>query len=129
MLTIFPYLLDFRMIAPFLLRVALAAVLIGCCYKTVQKDACPFAVSWKSIQDKWLKRVITTQVIIAIMLVLGLFTQAAAILALVSAIIKEAVLKKRGEKCTDNSMLVLFVAICLSLLVLGPGIFSLDLPL
>lgn len=129
MLTTFPYLLNFQIIAPFLLRIALAMTLLMCCYKTVRKDECNFISCWKSLEDKWLKGVIVSQVVIAVALVLGAFTQIAAILALVSAITKEFVLKKRGEKCTDNTTLTLFVAICFSLLVLGPGIFSLDLPL
>jgi len=117
------------LIAPFLLRMALAFALFEYCYRTLKKNKISVSTVWGLIQNNWLKGVIISQLIIATMLVLGLFTQAMAILAIISLVAKEIVLKKQKEKCSENSMLILFVAICLSLLVLGPGIFSLDLPL
>lgn len=129
MLTLFPRLLDYVLIAPFLLRISLVIVLISCSKKTIQKDECGFLNCWKSLSDNKLKSIVAFQVVIALMLLVGAYTQVAALLAISSAVIKEYILKSRGDKCSDFSTLILFVAICLSLLVLGPGIFSLDLPL
>ena len=128
MLTIFHYLLNFQIIAPFLLRIALAVVLLSYCYKALRKSRISISSVWR-LTNSCSKGLIITQLITATLLILGFFTQIAAGLALLSAIVKEFLLKKHGEKCTENSLLILFVAICLSLLVLGPVIFSLDLPL
>lgn len=129
MLTLFPYLLDFQLIVPFLLRLALAVVLFSYCYKTLKRSRISVFTVWSLIKGKWLKGVVVAQLVVATMLVLGIFTQVAAVLALISVVIKEVVLKKHGEKCSDYTHLILFIAVCLSLLILGPGIFSLDLPL
>lgn len=129
MLSLFPSLLTYQLVVPFVLRIALAVSLLSCCYKKVKSDQCSFFNCWGSISDNRLKAAVIFHFMVSIFLILGLFTQAAAILAMVGIAAKELVLKQRGEKCADKATLVLLIAVCFSLLILGPGIFSIDLPL
>ena len=67
---------------------------------------------------------------IAAFLVIGLYTQAAAIVGAIAAL-KDLLLQKRypGYFPLTYSAATLLLAICLSLALSGPGAFSFDLPL
>lgn len=67
---------------------------------------------------------------IGLLLVVGLFTQAAAILGALAAL-KIALFnyKYPGLMPLSVGTAMLLFAVCLSLLVMGPGIFAFDLPL
>jgi len=116
--SLFHDLLTYREIAPFILRLALAFIFIGHGYSIKMKSGKTLAKFTGFIE-----------IISGLLLFIGLFVQAAAIavsLIMVVAIIK---VKRKEGFLTDCAFNLLILAVALSLLVLGPGIFSFDLPL
>jgi uncharacterized membrane protein YphA (DoxX/SURF4 family) len=119
MLSLFPSLLVFGLVAPFLLRVTLGAVLIFWSYGKLKarKSAAANVVS-------------LIEGISGILLVIGLYTQLAALAAAIIFFVH--LVKKLQTKSlfTDgvNYYFILFI-IAISLLLLGPGILAFDLPL
>ncbi len=69
------------------------------------------------------------ELIIAVLLLVGLFTQAAAILLAVLMIGSLALNYRHGGNHYSKSYYFLLAAIALALFVLGPGQFAFDLPL
>ncbi len=119
MLSLFPSLLALEGFAPLLLRLTLGAVFIAWAYRDFKASPSTRDKVWIVVYD-----------IIAISLIIGLYTQLS---ALASAIILGSRLfKKIREKAflTDgvNYYLILFI-ISLSLLLTGPGFIAFDLPL
>ena len=120
MLSLFPYLLSFQMLSPFILRLVLGVIFIFWAYKKFNKVT-------KDSKDKTF---VVLDIIIGLLLIIGLYTQLAALIALVLLGI-HIILKIRHKAfLTDgvNYYLVLFI-ISLSLLFTGPGAFALDYPL
>ena len=117
MLSIFPELFNYPLLAPFILRLALAIVLLQTGLRNIKEPGkCPRTRGWAKILG-------------AVFLVVGFLTQAAAILVVVVSLaetIRESV-KKTGA--TGRAARFLVFAIALSLLFLGPGMFAVDLPL
>lgn len=109
MLSLFPWLLTYEQIAPFLLRIALAIIFLGSGYHKIK------------LSKFQTKSVGLVEIGCSIMLVLGFLTQLAAILIVIITTI--TTLK------TNKRIAFLIIACALSLLLLGPGIFSIDLPL
>lgn len=114
-LTLFPDLLTFGLIAPFLLRIA-AGLFVG--YVGLERYKKPY---------KWLWVI---HAICAILLVVGLYTQIAAILSIAVLKFNYIVDKKVSKPTKEHLMLYVIVEIILlSLLFTGPGFFAFDLPL
>jgi uncharacterized membrane protein YphA (DoxX/SURF4 family) len=111
MLSIFPWLFNYSQIAPFILRIVLAVALISLNFSRIKNE------------DKYLKASAGAQCLAGLSLFLGIFTQAGALLAII-AIIADVIKKQRSKMLG-----LLIFAIALSLLFLGPGLFSIDLPL
>ncbi len=117
MLNPFPYLLSFGLLGPFLLRLILGITFIH--FGTLK------------IKNKNYKHVVAyVETLAGVMLVLGLYTQIAALV--VALILLYQLFHKMTKKAflTDgvNYYLILFI-IALSLLVTGAGFFAFDLPL
>jgi len=112
MLSLFPELFNYSQIAPLLLRISLAIVLL------------------LSIKDWPNKFFASLKILTAFLLAIGLFIQPAAIIILL-ILISEIIARKKGELVVDLNIrqIILIMAISLSLLFIGPGLFSLDLPL
>ena len=107
MLSLLPNLLNWWIFAPIILRAALGISFLS-----------------EASRERQSKKPLTTiKLILGIGLILGLFTQ---VVALASAIL---VLYRLVKKQDDRELLILELAISLALLVLGPGIFAIDLPL
>jgi hypothetical protein len=107
MLSVFPELFNYSQIAPFILRIALSIVLVRFGYLAIFKTIARREKTIGIIQ--WLA---------AIFLFLGFLTQIAAFLAIVTVFnIKPKISK------------LMIVSVALSLMLLGPGLFSFDLPL
>lgn len=105
--SVFPELFNYSQIAPFILRIALAIVLVRFGYSAIFK-----------IITRREKAIGIIQWLTAIFLFLGFLTQIAAVLAIVTVFnIKSKMLK------------LMIVVTALSLILLGPGLFSIDLPL
>lgn len=119
MFSLFPNLLALEGFAPFLLRLTIGAVFALWAYGKLKKRA--------SSQDTGLGVV---EAIIALGLILGSYTQLA---ALAAAVILGARLVQKIQKkafLTDgiNYYLILFI-ISVTLLLTGPGFLAFDLPL
>lgn len=114
--SLFPELFNFSFIAPFVLRIALGVPLIkhglG---KIIAKEKTP-------------QRILGGIVFLSgILLVVGLFTQAAAMAVALIIIVNSIILKGRHPRSWTERLVKLAIAV--SLILTGPGIFAFDLPL
>ena len=122
MFSIFPFLLTFAGIAPFIIRISFGITTIYIAYKKlINKDQCI---------TKQLKLFNTIEIILSIFIIIGLFTQ---LIALVYAIIFAIKLIHKASKkalLSDgiNYYLLLFI-MALSLVFTGAGLIAFDLPL
>lgn len=118
MLSVFPELFNYSQMAPVILRIALAAVLFYFGY-----------LSLKAEEGKYSKAEGALKIIIGLFLLVGFLTQIAALLASL-AMIAEAVKEKMASGVIKRKVLkFLIFSIGASLALLGPGLFSIDLPL
>lgn len=127
MLSIFPFFLTFEQIAPLLLRVAVAFAIASAIYmeyKNSGQKLLPYVTGLSYLSLIYL----AARAIVSAMLAVGAFVQIACLLALAIAAGEEYKNKKAGLK-TSTTFSALYVAACLSLLVLGAGVFAIDLPL
>ncbi len=120
MLSVFPSLLSWQLVAPLIMRLALGAIFIHWAYRSFKnKNA--------SAQKKAIGIV---EGISGILLVIGLWTQVAALIAIVYLLV--GIYHKISKKAflTDgvNYYLVLLV-IAVSIIVSGAGLIAFDLPL
>ena len=107
MLSVFPELLNFSQVAPLILRVILAVILLQVGYKLFKSA------------EKREKIIGVIEILSAIFLAIGMFTQVAAIVSLITI----------SNKTEEKILRLLMVAVSISLALLGPGIYSFDLPL
>lgn len=117
MLSLFPTLFDYAIIAPLILRIGLALVLINHSFKELGQT---------EIKKKLIALI---NILSGLLLFLGFLTQlAAGIIAL--SLLLEKITGCITKKPVDNKNLrfIMFV-VAISLLLLGPGIFSVDMPL
>jgi hypothetical protein len=107
MLSVFPELFNYSQIAPFILRISLAIVLVRFGYLAIFKTITRREKTIGIIQ--WLA---------AIFLFLGFLTQIAAFLTIATVFNVKPKIPK-----------LMIASAALSLMFLGPGLFSIDLPL
>lgn len=120
--SLFPYLFTFDQAAPFILRIVLGVTLAYFGYRKIKKQG-------KSSGSNSLMYG-AVEILIAIFLIIGLFTQLAAILNAVILLIKLAYKIRDRAFLTDGiNYYVLLLAIAISVALLGPGWFAFDLPL
>jgi len=132
MLTLFPDFLVYQQIAPFLIRIVLGIIFLVSGYSKLKSfsHTSKFFNSLKIRPAKfWVGFVSITELILAVMLFFGIWVQLAAII--ISLIMLVAIFKvKIKESFLASWALDLLILItALSLLFLGPGVFSFDLPL
>ena len=116
--SIFPELYNYSHIAPFLLRLAIGVFFIASGIKSV------FGLTT-------LKTLGVLEILYGIFFLIGLFVQPAAIAAAI-ILLTEIIFKFRtgfGGIYGQTGFRFFLLAVLLSLIVLGPGIFSFDLPL
>lgn len=135
MLSLFPQLLDFEMLGPVFLRIGLAVIFVAHGYPKLFKkeNFLGTAQFFESINIKpgkfWVIVVGVVEFFGGILLIVGLFTQLVALLLAVDMLV--AILKvnfKKGLVGGYEFELILLLS-ALALVVLGAGVFSLDLPL
>jgi len=133
-LSIFPDLLTFWLLAPFILRVIVGLIFIYFGISKIWKEQ-ERRISFfekigfgAGVAFFWL--VSTLEIIGGVLLILGLFTQLAALT--LSFVILGAIYSKiRRPDLLENTLefFILLLAVLLSLIFLGPGFWAIDLPL
>ncbi|MCI0619661.1 DoxX family protein [Candidatus Wolfebacteria bacterium] len=135
MLSVFPQLLTFSLIAPFILRVAVGFAFIAL-------GASHFGKGVPDVREElmrvfpWAGSLVVflgvAELILGILLVVGLWTQVAALLAGIGSL-KLAFLKHRfafrAVAPFSIGVYILLAIMSLSLLLTGAGFFAFDLPL
>ncbi|MBI4691948.1 MAG: hypothetical protein HY773_00680 [Candidatus Terrybacteria bacterium] len=115
--SIFPELLNYSHLAPFILRVSLAIVLLRMVYLNFKK------------QEKCPKICTAIQALSAGLLLVGFLTQAAALLTIIVVIAGALRSKIKNLPIDEKALKFLILGVALSLILLGSGLFSFDLPL
>src|SRR3989344_6109374 len=128
MLSLFPSLLAFQEVSPFLLRLTLGIIFIFWAYEKLKGK------NTKQNSNNNDKNTINNifsgilEVIIGILFIVGLFIQFASLIAIIVFLLRIIVKIKEKSFMTDgvNYYFILLI-ISLSLLVTGPGLFAFDL--
>ena len=120
MLSIFPTLLSFTRLAPFMIRLALGLVFVFWAYK-----------SYKGTKSSSKSKTIgTVEGIAGILLVIGMWTQLAALYAVIDLLVRLFDRFKNKAFLTDGvNYYLLLLVMALTLLVTGAGFLAFDLPL
>ena len=114
-LTTFPRLLDFVLLAPFILRIGVGVLRLFAGYARFKKE-----YRWLSI----------FYFVSSILIIIGLYTQIAALVAILFVKFDYYQDRKAGLLSPEKKALaVLMILILISLLFTGPGAFAFDLPL
>ncbi|KKU59147.1 MAG: DoxX family protein [Parcubacteria group bacterium GW2011_GWA2_47_12] len=135
MLSVFPSLLAFGLLAPLLLRLALGLVFVNFGWHKLARgraDKTAFfeSLGWKP-GEYFAFGFGVVELVVGVMLIVGIYTQIAAFVAALISLGALA-LKRRTTSCgieSTRGFLALLFIISLSLLVLGAGLFAFDLPL
>jgi uncharacterized membrane protein len=115
MLTIFPHLLDYGLLSPFLIRVSLGLLGLVGAKQRFSKDY------------KWLS---VFYGVTSIFLIIGLYTQIAVILGFLFIGLDDFLDKKVKPLTVERILFRTFMAVVIiSLLFTGPGFLAFDLPL
>ncbi len=120
MVSLFPALLSYQQLSPFIIRLVLGGILIYWGYKGLKEQ--------KQSSNK--KVIDVVEMLVGALLIIGSYTQAAAGLAAIGFIV--CLVSKIREKAflTDGvNYVLLLLVLSLSLLLTGPGWYSFDLPL
>jgi len=122
MLSIFPSLLAYEQVGPLLIRLMLGVTLVYFGYhKTLKKGNSSGSNS---------KAYGFVEIIVGIFLVIGLFTQLAALLNAIILVIKLGFKVRDGAFLTDGiNYYILLLVMAISLLFTGPGFLAYDLHL
>jgi uncharacterized membrane protein YphA (DoxX/SURF4 family) len=121
-LSLFPYLLSYQQLAPFLIRIVLGVTLAYFGYhKILGKGQ---SSGSNSAVYGWI------EIVIAVFLVIGLWTQLAAMLNAVILVIKLGWKIKEKKFLTDGiNYYILLLVMAISLIFTGAGAFAIDYPL
>ena len=121
MLNIFPSLLIYGFFAPTVLRIAVALLSFYVVYATWHHKGKHETLGWASM---------IANAVVGIMLLVGYFTQIAALVALLFRLASFVMPKKyRDFVPLPMSTRLIVAAICISLLLTGAGALAFDLPL
>ena|SRR3989344_2172587 len=134
MLNPFPDLLTFGFFAPLLLRLALGVVFLDFGLHTLGKGRIQHGALFEALGLKKHTRHITTlgtlEVVVALMLIAGLYTQIAALITLIFSLTAYYLKGKHGAHIEHRRHLFFLTAvIALSLLLTGAGAIAFDVPL
>lgn len=120
--SLFPYLFTYEQVAPLILRLILGITLAYFGYRKM-KERDTSSGSNSAIYG-------AAEIVVGLFLVIGLFTQLAAIINVVILIIKIGYKIRNKAFLTDGiNYYLLLLVIAISVIFLGPGWFAFDLPL
>jgi uncharacterized membrane protein YphA (DoxX/SURF4 family) len=121
-LSLFPYLLSYQQLSPFIIRVVVGVTLAHFGYRKIKGHG--QSSGSNSMTYGWL------EAMVAIFLVIGFWTQAAAMICVVILLIKIG-FKIREKKFLSDGVnyYILLLAMAVSLIFTGAGAFAIDLPL
>lgn len=133
MLNIFPTLLSFSLLAPFILRITLGIIFIYISYFVIYKNGKDFLAYYKKNKYPvpgamtWFLSILSC--LTALFFILGFLTQIVGLVAIY--ILMSLYLSDKDIKVFEfsNSFYLLAIVVSLSLLFLGAGAFAIDLPL
>lgn len=134
MLNTFPELLTFSLLAPLILRATIGFIILNLGYLKLTKEKVRWEASFEALgirqKDLVLKIFALIEIIGGLALILGAYTQIAA-LVFVIIIFIELFIEQKEETLLvrDITFYLLMFAIALSLLFSGAGFFAFDLPL
>ena len=134
MLNTFPELLTFGLIGPFILRVVIGFVILNLGYLKLTKEKVLWQESFEALgfkQKELLTRLFgIIEIVGGSTLILGLYTQVAALVFVVITFIELYIERKEEALLSrDVTFYLLMFAIALSLLFTGAGFFAFDIPL
>ncbi|MBI2175200.1 MAG: DoxX family protein [Parcubacteria group bacterium] len=133
MLSVFPQLFTYQEIAPVLLRVVLGVAFVLHGYPKLFGGFGATAQFFSSVGIKpakfWVAVVGIVEFFGGAALLVGIFTQAAALLIAVNMAVALLVVKRKQGFVGGYELDLAFLAMALALLLLGPGLWSIDLPL
>ncbi len=122
MLSLFPTFLAYQQLSPFLIRLVLGITLAYFGYQKVMKRG------GSSGSNSTMYGAV--EIVIAIFLIIGLYTQLAALLNAIILVIKLAFKARDKALLTDGiNYYILLLVMAISLIVTGAGWFAFDLPL
>jgi|SRR3989338_1937946 len=134
MLSLFPILLSYNLAVPLVFRVIVGLIFVFFSYQNTNEQKTLKIALFEKMGSKspsvWLWALVTIEMVGGIMLIAGLWTQAAS-LALSLVLLFGLFVKHKNEKSLpwSTGFLSLLFLITLSLMFLGPGFYGLDLPL
>ncbi|MES3006100.1 MAG: DoxX family protein [Patescibacteria group bacterium] len=134
MLNPFPELLDFGILAPTLIRVAVAVFFINFGWNKLTKEREHKATFFESIGLRPAGVYVTLlgifQIVAGVCLIVGVFTQVFAIICATIALVSYIIKKRHPEMLfTPSSIYALLFIMALSLVFSGAGLPAVDLPL
>jgi uncharacterized membrane protein YphA (DoxX/SURF4 family) len=121
MLSLFPQLFTYQELAPFILRLTAGLISIGFAYSKLKNPA-----------ERLNFGVGLVQFCAGVLLIAGFLTQLAAgliILAVLFDLLRPASLSQGRPGLKNYKFMIFLVAVLVALMFLGPGFFSIDLPL
>ncbi len=120
MLSLFPSLLAYEQLSPLILRVILGITVVYFGYRHTRR---PSGGTNSKIQG-------ILEIVIAAFVLVGLFTQAAALIIALALALKLIMKVRSRAFLTDGvNYYLLLLAIAISIMVTGPGWFAFDVPL
>jgi putative oxidoreductase len=134
LLTLFPDLLTYGLIAPFILRVSLGLVLVYFSYLKFGKERMEKITFFESIGMRpgafYVNVIGSIELIGGILLVVGAYTQAAALIGAFIMLVATFIKWRHPQSLrNDIEFYILLFVVALSLVFLGAGFWAIDLPL
>lgn len=135
MLSLFPSLFDYSLLAIFALRVSLGLIFVWFAYTKIFRERTERITFFEKISLRpavlFYTLVTGLELVAGVLLVLGLYTQAAALTVGVLMVLATFIKWQRPDALPYNTIefYLLLAIVSFSLPFLGPGVFAFDLPL
>ena len=134
MLSVFPNLLTYSQLAPFVLRIVVGLIFLELGYLKLGKEKSIWNMFFQTIHFKpshfFVALLATIEIVSGAFLIVGYLTQLAALIMAV-ILFAEAYVELRDGAILKRDIVfyTLLLVICVSLLLTGAGAFAFDLPL